>query len=154
MPLLFCINCGAKNEYQNSKPKTCRFCDASTDPLANFKPVVSPNPEAPGIAAKTSKSAACPTARRLDRWSTEGNVVGSREELGGSDDGDTFESIGIDQRAFAARVEGEVEKPMTVESLRASQGGGFSRPALSAEEEALKAEAMKEMLNPSRNRRA
>lgn len=149
MPLLFCINCGAKNEYQTTKPKNCRFCDKSTDPLANFKPVVSPNPEAPGIASKASSR---PTARRIDRWSTEENVINSQNN---HFEDDTFDSIGIDQSAFAARVEGEVDRPMTVKDLRESApSSGFSRPTLSAEEEALKAEAMKNMLNPSRNQRA
>ena len=147
MPVLFCLqpSCGSKITYSGVKPAKCPYCDGSTDPLKAFRSIVSPNPEAPGIAAKAAaRPAARPVARRLDRWSTEGNVVASESELESPEEGDTLESIGLDKNAFA-HVTGETEAPMTVESLRKSDGG-FVRPALSAEEQAIKQDAMKHML--------
>jgi hypothetical protein len=147
MPVLFCLqpSCGSKITYSGVKPAKCPYCDGSTDPLKAFRSIVSPNPEAPGIAAKAAaRPVERPVARRIDRWSTEGNVVASESELAAGNEGDTLESIGLDKNAFA-RVTGEIDTPMTVESLRKSDGG-FVRPTLSPEEQAIKQEAMKHMI--------
>lgn len=69
----------------------------------------------------------------------------SDDELAEAGENETFDSIGLDSRSFAARVEGDVAAPMTVESLRASSAT-FVRPTLSPEMQAIQAEALKHML--------
>ncbi len=144
MPTLYCVPCGAKNDYQGVKPKTCRFCDASTDPLKNFKPATT---VASAPAAQTISRPARPVARKINRWGSDANVIMSQEEMEDVGDGETLESIGIDQRSFAAKVEGDTDNPVVVvDSAWASQGGGFVRPALSKEQLEAKQDAMKHML--------
>lgn len=85
---------------------------------------------------------------RINRWGSEGNIVMSEAELaelGDIANGETLESIGLDAQSFAAKVEGDVAAPMTVESLRASSAT-FTRPTLSPEMQAIQAEALKHML--------
>ena len=143
MPQFYCTSCAAKNEYRGVKPKTCKFCDASTDALAGFKPL----PTAAPVQARASTTSRPQptTARRVNRWGSEGNVVMSEEEMTEAEVGDTFESIGLNAQSFAARAEGDEAAPMTVESLRSSSSS-FTRPTLSPELRAIQAEALKHML--------
>lgn len=141
----FCLSpsCGAKIVYSGGKPAKCPYCDCSTDPLKNFK--AAPKQEA-AVAAEyfpkpTVKKVV--SARRLDRWSTEGNVVsdGVQDD---DNDGDTLESLGLDKNSFA-KVSGDGDTTMTVKQL-AESCAGFTRPNLSTEEQAAKNEALKHML--------
>lgn len=150
MPSFYCIHCAAKNDYSGVKPKACKFCAKSTDALAAFKTAPAQS-VAPAKAAVDRHYPSQP--RKINRWVSEGNVVMSEDEIAEAGDGDTLESIGLDAQSFAARVEGDVSAPMTVESLRASQGGAFVRPPTSPDEEALKQDYIKDMLNPRGNRR-
>ena len=141
----FCLSpsCGAKIVYSGGKPAKCPYCDCSTDPLKNFK--AAPKQEA-AVAAEyfpkpTVKKVV--SARRLDRWSTEENVVFEEGDSGDSD-GDTLESIGLTRDSFA-KVIGDGDTTMTVKQL-AESGAGFTRPNLSTEEQAAKNEALKHML--------
>lgn len=143
----FCSSCGAKNEYRGVKPATCRFCDSSTDPLKNFKPV-QPAVVASASTATQPRRAQATTPRKINRWGTEGNVVMSEEELADAGDGETLESIGIDRHSFAMKIEGDADRPMTVKALAESQGASFTRPHLSREESDAQQEAMKHMLKP------
>lgn len=141
----FCLSpaCGAKITYSGIKPAKCPYCDCSTDPLKSFKPV--PQRESAAATEYPVKPAAkkVSSARRLDRWSTEGNVV-SDGDNGDDDSGDTLESIGLDKNSFA-KVTGDGDATMTVKQL-AESGTEFTRPTLSSEDQALKAEALKHML--------
>lgn len=139
---LYCPHCAAKNEYSGVKPKACKFCGKPTDSLASFKAVSTQS--AP--PAKATVERVYPSQpRKINRWVSEGNVVMSEDEIAEAGDGDTLESIGLDAQSFAAKVEGDVAAPMTVESLRASSTT-FVRPTLSPEMQAIQAEALKHML--------
>ena len=142
MPSFYCIHCAAKNDYSGVKPKACKFCAKSTDALAGFKAVATQSAP-PAKAAVDRPYPAQP--RKVNRWGSEGNVVMSEDELAEAGEGDTLESIGLDAQSFAAKVEGDVAAPMTVESLRASSAS-FTRPTLSPEMQAVQAEALKHML--------
>lgn len=148
MPSFYCISCAAKNDYSGVKPKVCKFCNASTDPLKDYKArqsVGSVTHVNPTVTTKNSTPHVQYEKRRVNRWGSEGNVVMSEDELAEAGDGDTLESIGLDTQSFAAKVEGDVAAPMTVESLRASSAT-FVRPTLSPEMQAIQAEALKHML--------
>lgn len=141
----FCLSpsCGAKITYSGGKPAKCPYCECSTDPLKNFK--AAPKQETAVATEYFQKPAVkkVTATRRLDRWSTEGNVVhdGDGAEV---EDGDTLESIGLDKNSFA-KVVGEGDVTMTVKQLSESNTT-FSRPNLSTEEQAAKNEALKHML--------
>lgn len=145
---LYCPHCAARNEYSGVKPKTCKFCGKAMDALAGFKST-SPRsiPAGNGMPAMGPIEAAH-LKGRINRWGSEGNIVMSEAELaelGDIANGETLESIGLDAQSFAAKVEGDVAAPMTVESLRASSAT-FTRPTLSPEMQAIQAEALKHML--------
>ena len=142
MPSFYCSHCAAKNDYSGIKPKACKFCEKSTDALAGFK-AVSTQTASPAKAAVERPYPTQP--RKVNRWGSDGNVVMSEEELAEAGEGDTLESIGLNAQSFAAKIEGDVAAPMTVESLRASSAT-FVRPTLSPEMQAIQAEALKHML--------
>ncbi len=151
--------CGQKIEYKGIKPKECPYCGAPTNALAAFKPIVS----APSTAnAQTSQKTAS-SNRRTDRWEGTSSTARRASPKWGENDAQasaaqpprevvdmgeelTFEDLGLDQHSFGAKVVGDDNPVMTVQSLRESNQSFGGRPSLSPEEAKLKAEALKDML--------